>query len=1012
MDALEKFQRTLGIKRELALDKPKRSKSKDKTGIFVTTEQVTIADVHKEEYLNSVNPSTEANLTASERQKETAETMDSTNPFHNYEEDIELSPEEPKIIPSRPTSAQSLAYGGNPSYLFEDPTIDATVSNPWGRFMFPRHMSDVLERKKKIDLEEARNYCREFNTTVTVTRADLETTINQRATDIAQELFSKMMIAEHRGEAEREQKRAAARHFSPYLTQAGIKVPTYFSENPTLTTDGKANAAYKTFPSKYLFSGKKGPSIEDFLDDCNRAQEYLRLSRPEFEGIFLRCMMGEPQTATRTAFRLGHTIEQVYKSLYMAYNNQITPDEANTKLANLKAPKNLTLPRLITTIQNLAGRATANYVIQTEKDNVYNTICIDALKRSLPETSQNIVSSNQVRVTTDIGRGLDFLELTMILYPHTKAINMDIERNGVSNTYNGNLSIYTTGSHQEDKEDKNNKNNNKSNGSNSKKFNPSGSVNEISAQPANEAQKDSSNYKNNKGRHHQNNQSNNKKDNNKDYHIQTGSSNKKYCSACSQNNHNNSDGCKLLRDDFGRVIPQGATSGYCDPCFKKFGKQLLHSEELCPGRPAMMKLYKENKCRPAGLYKKAYNDWLATQPDNNTNQPSGRVNMIQFTYNIGQASILAVDNTGLEAHTMTRKMYLTLEAARFNLPGEFQITGLYDTAADHSLISRSYFAAVFNVPYDDVDQHLDPSSMNLSSYSGHKIAVSGEVTLLIKLTTDSPHRPIKFAVVSDKQTKVTPLIFGMTAIRQLQLSLSFNEEEPESPPFVYTQFKPGHPLNSAYLSDIERQTASNQDVKLAPGESKFITVQIPHNFGIHPEMETIFTDDNISNTFNQGIKVFPTKSELKLTKNHTLYGYVYVTNLTNKPINSGLVVAYFEPASLYNINSVDYNFPQHQQIIHEISLIHEPSYHTTGPTSAKSTKFGTVNRVHLDISSVPVYTHIQTANNIVNLIQKTFPEQDGYIANPDAINNDVPVPDQSLSDMRSSIDDILQPAED
>ncbi|MCP3663281.1 MAG: hypothetical protein GY696_12440 [Gammaproteobacteria bacterium] len=467
----------------------------------------------------------------------------------------------------------------------------------------------------------------------------------------------------------------------------------------------------------------------------------------------------------------------------------------------------------------------------------------------------------------------------------------------------------------------------------------------------------------------------------------------------------------MLRDDFGRIIQQGATSGYCEPCYKKFGKQLLHPENLCPGRPAIMKLYREKKCYPSGIYKKAYEDWLANQPDNNSHHSSGRVNMIQLTHNTGKASILAVDTTGLEAHYLTRKVYLTLGVARTNLPGEYQITGLYDTAADQSLISSSYFAAIFDINADSVDKYLDPSTMELASYSGHKISVAGEVSLLIRLTADGPFRPIKFTVVSDVNTTITLLIIGMPAIRQLQLSLSFNDSETESPPFVYTQYKPGQPLNSAYLSDLDKQTASNQEVNLEPGESKFIQVHIPHFFGIYPDMETIFTEDNLSSQFNQGIKVYPTKSDLKLKAQNTLSGHVYVTNMTNELIKNGLVVAYFEPASLYNVKSVDYNFPKDQQVIHEVGVFRDHAYSTMDSTTTHQREFGTVSRVQLDLSSLPVYTYSQTSSNVINLIQKTFPEQDGYIVNPTAVNNDVPVPNISLSDMRSSIEDILEPAE-
>ncbi len=512
MDAFDRLKSTLTRKRDPSADKPKRSKSKERAGVFISAEQVAIADIHQEDYTDAtaslIDPENtlSPDLAAAATMQNLLDITDSTNLFLARADEYALPPEDSKDTQSRPQSSQSTAYGANDT-MFTDPTIDATVSNPWGRFMLPRHLTDVMARtgKKTFDVEEAKTYCKEFNSTVTVTRADLEHTINKKATEIATELYEKMRNKDQFGEAARERKRAADRHFSPYLNQAGIKVPEYFSLTATLTTEVKTSSAFKAFPSKQLFTGKRGPSIDDFLEDCNTAQTNLRLSRTEFEGIFVRCMVGEPQTATRTAFRLGHTIEQVYKSLYMAYNNQITPDEANTKLANLRAPKNMTLLRLITTIQNLAGRATVNYVIQKEKDNVYNTICIEALKRSLPEASQGLLSTNQVRCTTDIGRSLDFLELSMILYPHTKAINTDIERNGVAATCNGSLSIYVAGSNQDDKDDKSYKGSftNKPNGLKNNNHKPNGTVNEVSAsEPQNST---GQSYRNNRGKPPQNN---------------------------------------------------------------------------------------------------------------------------------------------------------------------------------------------------------------------------------------------------------------------------------------------------------------------------------------------------------------------------------------------------------------------------------------------------------------------------------------------------------------------------
>ncbi len=104
------------------------------------------------------------------------------------------------------------------------------------------------------------------------------------------------------------------------------------------------------------------------------------------------------------------------------------------------------------------------------------------------------------------------------------------------------------------------------------------------------------------------------------------------------------------------------------------------------------------------------------------------------------------------------------------------------------------------------------------------------------------------------------------------------------------------------------------------------------------------------------------------------------------------------------------NFPHTQQVIHEIGLL---SNHTSQPsknTDPPPQEFGTVNRLQIDLTALPVYAYTQKTSNVINIIQKTFPEQDGFIANPQAINNDVPEPNISLSDMRSSIEEILEPA--
>ncbi len=264
MDAWDRLRGTLTRKRDLSLDKPKRTKSKERAGVVVTAEQVAIADIHQEEYIETTAnlmdsvDNTVPDLSTNVTMKNLMDITDNTDPFLNGADAYVSPPEDSRNAQSRPQSSQSLAYRAYSDQLFDDPNIDATISNPWGRFMFPRHISGIMDRKKKFEIEEARAYCKEFNSTVTVTRADLEETINKKATDIAQALYTKMMAADHLGEADRERKRAADRHFSPYLTQAGIKVPEYFSPTATLKTDGTTSSRHSPL-SNYLLEREDHP---------------------------------------------------------------------------------------------------------------------------------------------------------------------------------------------------------------------------------------------------------------------------------------------------------------------------------------------------------------------------------------------------------------------------------------------------------------------------------------------------------------------------------------------------------------------------------------------------------------------------------------------------------------------------------------------------------------------------------------------------------------------------------
>ena len=136
MDAFDKLKSTLTRKRDPSADKPKRSKSKERAGVFISAEQVAIADIHQDEYTDAaaslIDPENTlpSDLAATATMQDLLDIADSTNPFLGGADEHTSPPEDRRESQSRPQSSQSAAYGANDT-MFNDPVIGATVYNPW-----------------------------------------------------------------------------------------------------------------------------------------------------------------------------------------------------------------------------------------------------------------------------------------------------------------------------------------------------------------------------------------------------------------------------------------------------------------------------------------------------------------------------------------------------------------------------------------------------------------------------------------------------------------------------------------------------------------------------------------------------------------------------------------------------------------------------------------------------------------------------------------------------------------
>lgn len=374
---------------------------------------------------------------------------------------------------------------------------------------------------------------------------------------------------------------------------------------------------------------------------------------------------------------------------------------------------------------------------------------------------------------------------------------------------------------------------------------------------------------------------------------------------------------------------------------------------------------------------------------------------------------MAVDNAATLSEGNS-KVYLSCLASLFHGSQDTNVTALYDTAADQNIMASSYFSSAFNITPDQLSSYLEESNLVLVSYSGHKIPVTGEITLLIQLTYKGIYRPLKFMIVPDDTQSITPMIIGMNGIHDLKLSLTYNQSESNHPPFLYTLFHPDRPLDSQYLTDYDLQICKSKTITLEPGQTKFIPMFIEHYYNVTSQTEVIISDDNIPTNQNIGVKLYPTKSVLTANEDGQLYGHVLAKNLTHQIIEQVRPTGYLEHAQTYEIKDFTYDFDPNSMFIHEVTVLQDTDQYLNiqkQPNVGRNKHAGSINQIRLDPDTLPIYAQAQPKSHSINLIEKTFPEAEGYIPNPLAVNNDVPKPNISLSDLRSSIEDILDPAD-
>ena len=956
------------------------------------------------------------------------------------------------LLPKIPIDTlQSILDRENFKCLLSSGDVQLTLHNPLGNLFFQNYLTARMAADSDYEPQDKDiiKFCQQFADYTRTQKIELKNEMREEAERLI----------------EQNQQAKIARHFDSYSTTCGIKPPTIFARSATLLTDQKIKSANGSFPIKAPFKGEGRPYVHEFLQELNTAQRLINLSRLEFQDFMKRCSSGDAYQTISQSFETGLSIEQVYQSLLMAYDNQISPQAANMKLLNFRATRDQNFSQVTHVIQNLAARASLIYPEGDEKNSAFNIDASAALKRSLPAHSKTLATEQAAALMYDLGRIPKYHELTATLFKYVDSLDNDLRQNGRPKGSNGDTSLYRgKGNSDPTPEDRppgqpnqsgqngngnrnrfqgNRQDRNDRNGQNGRsqrvqvaqpRTNRNQRVNQVNS-GGNQHTAPQGNHRannNNQNRYNSNSNGNNRysNQNRRQYNNRNGNQanpehsvplgDGKFCGHCGQFNHNASDNCRLLRDDDGRMIRQGLASGYCDHCKRKFNLELHHPPNLCPDRPAMHELYRQKRVYPAGVFKESFlKSERERNPQNNhvdstEYSPRGRVNMIQVTSIPENPSILLVDNRNVPL--LTKKIYLTCTASRIHKPGSYPMTGLLDSGSDQNLISRSYLGMALKLPlylyYEDVESYLDTPSVTLSSYTNHQIPLSGEIELLIGLQENGGYYPMKFLVVDDLIDSATPMIFGLPAMITFNLNVEYRSIQGATIPYLRLGNSADSDLKSHYLTDYELSLCTSTGIDLEPDETRFILMEVDHSFGIFDEMEAIISEDHLPSNQNGTIRLYPTKSRMERDPDSgRLCAQVLAHNIGSAPISNFVITGFCDNANRYNVRDYDCEAPETERMfLHEVKILPQqtPVIPYANPTSPPVR----VNEISLNNYAFPIISKQLTIPAKQSLIEKVFPENCSYRANPAAINNDVPVPGKSLTDYRSNIDGILEEAEE
>ena len=244
---------------------------------------------------------------------------------------------------------------------------------------------------------------------------------------------------------------------------------------------------------------------------------------------------------------------------------------------------------------------------------------------------------------------------------------------------------------------------------------------------------------------------------------------------------------------------------------------------------------------------------------------------------------------------ITQKLYIQTHLSL--LERNLSTTCLIDTGSDINLISALYLKQLMRSDWHKVKELMQPSYIQVSSFTNDKIPIKGVLDIEIKFIESEHGRRVRFHIIREDANISCPMIIGIKTMTAFRLEIRYKEDQGKIIPSVNTyrnqQFIP---LPSQYLTDQEFSRSITKPVTLKPGETKKTLFFIQHPTTFKLNNEIVITPDANNPPH---ILVMNTKGPLhKCNQTGRLYAPGLVINAGDQPF-SGQIFGQFEDALYY-----------------------------------------------------------------------------------------------------------------